>query len=112
MSQRILIHLRGVSSRSILKIVLNRSSHNFRSPELSEPADITRFENIILTRPLQPGRSVVNALRSQCDLQKTPIDMEYSPGSPRELELDVQVVVEQSVTVDYDQSSRRRLTGV
>jgi hypothetical protein len=90
MSQRILIHLR----------------------ELSEPAEITRFENIILTRPLQPGRSVVNALRSQCDIQKTPIDMEYAPSPPRELDLDVQVVVEQSVTVDYDQSSRRRLTGV
>ena len=39
--------------------------------------------------------------------------MEYAPSSPRDLELDVQVVVEQSVTVDdYDQSSRRRLTGV
>jgi hypothetical protein len=38
--------------------------------------------------------------------------MEYAPSPPRELDLDVQVVVEQSVTVDYDQSSRRRLTGV
>jgi hypothetical protein len=89
MSQRILLHLR----------------------ELSEP-EIARFENIILSRPIQPGRSVVNALRSQCDLQKTPIDLEYSPDSPRDLELDVQVIVEQSVTVDYDQSSRTRLTGL
>lgn len=83
----------------------------FHFPELSEP-EIARFENIILSRPIQPGRSVVNALRSQCDLQKTPIDLEYSPDSPRDLELDVQVIVEQSVTVDYDQSSRTRLTGL
>jgi hypothetical protein len=89
MSQRILIHLR----------------------ELSEPTEMARFENIILTRPLQPGRTVVTALRSQCDLQKTPIDLEYSPSPHHDLELDVQVVVEQSVTVDYDQSSRTRLTG-
>jgi len=90
MSQRILLHLR----------------------ELSEPAE-ARFENIILTRPLQHGRDIVAALRSQSDFHKSPIEMEYSPSAPstpRELEMDVQVHIEQSVTVDYDQSSNRRLT--
>jgi len=85
MSQRILLHLR----------------------ELSEPAD-ARFENIILTRPAQHGRSVISALRSQGEM-KTAIDMEYGPTPPRDMELDVRVVVEQSVSVDYDQSSKRRL---
>lgn len=90
MSQRILLHLR----------------------ELSEPAELARFENIILTHPAQPvERSIVSALRSPHEMQKTAIDMEYAPGPPHELELDVRVHVEQSVTIDYDQSSRKRLTG-
>ncbi|KAF8122685.1 hypothetical protein EV363DRAFT_1359471 [Boletus edulis] len=86
MSQRILLHLR----------------------ELSEPAELARFDNIILTRPMHHGRSVVSALRSQGEI-KTAMDMEYGPTPPHDLELDVRVVVEQSVSVDYDQSSKRRL---
>lgn len=78
-------------------------------PELSEPAELARFENIILTRPIQLGRPVVAELRSQCDMQKTPIDVEYSASSPRDLELDVRVHVEQSVAVEYDQLSKERL---
>ncbi|KAG9311763.1 hypothetical protein JVU11DRAFT_8006 [Chiua virens] len=87
MSQRILIHLR----------------------EMSEPAELARFENIILSRPLHPGRDIVAAFRNPDEIQKTPIDMEYAPSTPRELDLDVRVHVEQSVTVEYDQSSKRRL---
>lgn len=107
MSQRILIHLRGecFSSISITE------AHNIRFPELSEPAELARFENIILTRPLHPGRPVVAELRSQCEMQKSAIDAEYSASSPRDLELDVRVHVEQSVAVEYDQLSKKRLTG-
>lgn len=60
---------------------------------------------------MQPMHSVVSALRSPCEIQKAPIDVEYGPSAPHEVELDVQVHVEQSVIIDYDQSSRKRLTG-
>lgn len=108
MSQRILIHLRG---RRYCSIIVNAEAHNLRFPELSEPAEMARFENIILTRPLHPGRPVVAELRSQCEMQKSAIDVEYSASSPRDVELDVRVHVEKSVAVEYDQSSRTRLTG-
>ncbi|KIJ63169.1 hypothetical protein HYDPIDRAFT_113767, partial [Hydnomerulius pinastri MD-312] len=84
MSQRILIHLR----------------------EMSADMEGGRLDNVIVTRQLQPGRDVATALRSQFDSQKGPIDMEFGPNSPEvasanDMELDIRVHVERSVTVDY-----------
>jgi hypothetical protein len=65
----------------------------------------TRFDNVIVSRQLQPGRDVATALRSQFDKRKSPVDVELGshPSEDRNVdgvELDIQVHVEQSVTVD------------
>ncbi|KAF9226320.1 hypothetical protein BS17DRAFT_777052 [Gyrodon lividus] len=96
MSQRILIHLR----------------------ELSSELEGGRFDNVIVTRQLQPGRDVASALRSQFEMQKGPVDEDLGTRSPaagntNEMELDIRVHVEQSVTIDYsaDRESIRKLKG-
>jgi hypothetical protein len=86
MSQRILTHLRELTADN-------------------EP-DGARFDNVIVSRQLQPGRDVATALRSQFDMRKSPIDVEFGSHPPEdrslnETELDIRVHVEQSVTVDY-----------
>ncbi|KAH7926260.1 hypothetical protein BV22DRAFT_1033078 [Leucogyrophana mollusca] len=85
MSQRILIHLR----------------------EMSADLGDGRLDKVILTRQLHTGRDVTNALRSQFESQKSrPLDVEFGPASPgigsaNDMELDIRVHVEHSVTVDY-----------
>ncbi|KAH7882419.1 hypothetical protein F5I97DRAFT_363864 [Phlebopus sp. FC_14] len=82
MSQRILIHLREMC------------------------ADMKgRLDNVVVSRQLCPGRDVATALRSQFGAHKGPIDVEFAPGSAvaseNDVELDIQVHVERSVTVEY-----------
>ncbi|KAF8842011.1 hypothetical protein BDN67DRAFT_966359 [Paxillus ammoniavirescens] len=82
MSQRILIHLRELTSES--------QGH---------------FDNVVVTRQLQPGRDVATAIRSQFESQKGPVDLDLGPDSPaakstEEMELDIRVHVERSVTID------------
>ncbi|KIJ06801.1 hypothetical protein PAXINDRAFT_182624 [Paxillus involutus ATCC 200175] len=82
MSQRILIHLREMTSES-------EGGH---------------FNNVVVTRQLQPRRDLATAIHPQFELQKAPVDVELGPDSPAarstdEMELDIQVHVEQSVTV-------------
>lgn len=103
MSQRILIHLRGeyFPLPKIVRFII--------SLELSQEPELARFENIILAGPLHHGRPIVAELRSQCESHKSPLDLEYSPSSPRDVELDVRVQVEQSVAVEYGSLSKTRL---
>lgn len=83
MSQRILIHLREMT-----------------------PESEGHFDNVVITRQLHPGRDVATAIRSQFESQKATVDADLGSDSPAarstdDMELDVRVHVERSVTVDY-----------
>ena len=74
-----------------------------------------RLENVVVARP---SRNTVSAIRSQFDHKnsKSPIDAEFSPTSPHsvhpdEVELDIRVHVERSVTVDYLNDSGHSSSG-
>lgn len=75
--------------------------------ELGTESEARQLESIVVSRQLRSAREVSRALRSQFDKKTPVVDIgqdEHTPSdtdSQRELEFDVHVRVEHSVSVDY-----------
>jgi len=88
MSQRILIRIRDVAA------------------EFDQQVD-----SVIITRNLQSGKDVTKAIRSQFDSKSPILGLGHAPKSPEantnaDVELDVQVRVEHSVSIEYQSWDR------
>jgi hypothetical protein len=105
MSQRILIRIRG----SFFFSSSRRCSFDLNLDVAAEFDQ--QVDSVIITRNLQSGKDVIKAIRSQFD-SKTPIlELGHAPKSPEantnaDVELDVQVRVEHSVSIEYQSWDR------
>jgi len=72
-----------------------------------------QVDSVIITRNLQSAKDVTKAIRSQFDSKSPILEIPHTPGSSEanknaDVELDVQVRVEQSVSVEYQSWNRDR----
>lgn len=72
----------------------------YHYPEIVAESESKQLDSVIIAHQLQNARDITKAVRSQFGKQSA-IDRSTQVESDRDVELDVQVHVEHSVTVDY-----------